>query len=106
MFNPDIHHRKSIRLKDWDYSQEGAYFVTICTLHQLPILGRMESGRIVLSQEGNIVMTCLGKIPHHFSNCTLDTFSIIPNHLHVILVLTENRKGEASEIKESWLIRA
>jgi putative transposase len=95
--------RRSIRFPRYDYAQPGEYFVTICTQNQLPILGRMESGRIILSQEGKIVMKCLDKIPHHFSNCTLDAYAIMPNHIHVIIVLTQNRRGEASAEDSSIL---
>lgn len=85
--------RRSIRLSKYDYAQSGAYFVTICSHNQLPILGRIMDGEIVLSQEGTIVMRCLDKIPDHFTNATLDTYVIMPNHIHMIVVLS---KGKAS----------
>jgi REP element-mobilizing transposase RayT len=95
--------RRSIRLPRYDYAHSGAYFVTICTLNQVPILGNIEVGGMILSQEGKTVKNCLGKIPHHYSNCTLDTVTIMPNHLHVTLVLTADRRGEASAEDSSIL---
>jgi putative transposase len=88
--------RHSIHLHRYDYTQPGAYFVTICTHNQSPILGRILGGEIVLSQEGEIVMKCLDKIPHHFTNSTLDTYIIMPNHIHGIILLFEDRRVEAS----------
>jgi REP element-mobilizing transposase RayT len=87
--------RRSIRLPKYDYAQPRAYFVTICTQNQLPILGRIVDGEIVLSQEANIIMKCLERIPHHFKNSTLDTYTIMPTHIHAIIVL-KDRRGEAS----------
>jgi len=54
-FNPDFHHRRSIRLKDYDYAQHGAYFITICTRNRERLLGSVQDGQIVLNDVGNIV---------------------------------------------------
>ena len=53
-FNPNTHHRRSIRLKDYDYSRTGFYFITICTHSRLPIFGRIDDRRMVLNQNGRI----------------------------------------------------
>ena len=95
--------RRSIRLPTYDYTQPGIYFVTICTQHQVLLLGRIEDGEIVLSHEGNIVRKCLERIPFHFKNSTLDTYTIMPNHVHAIIILTDNRRGEASAKDSGFL---
>ena len=95
--------RHSIRFPKYDYAQPGAYFVTICTHHQLPILGRISEGEIALSQEGIIVKKCLVKIPHHFTSSSLDAYVIMPNHVHAIIILTDNRRGEASAKDSGFL---
>jgi hypothetical protein len=51
-YNPDYHHRRSIRLRDYDYSEEGAYFVTICTVQRQCLLGGVQDGSIQLSDFG------------------------------------------------------
>ena len=54
-YNPAIHHRRSIRLKGYDYSQQGLYFITICTQHRSHIFGKIENGKMVLNEFGEIV---------------------------------------------------
>ena len=85
--------RRSIRLKDYDYSQEGAYFVTICTQKKAAILGRIVAGAVRLNRFGNVVNTCWTKMPHHFPNVEIDTFVIMTNHIHGIIVLIDNCRG-------------
>ncbi len=85
MYDPDIHHRKSIRLKEYDYSQSGMYFVTICT-HKKELY--FEEYPILKS----IVEIEWTDIPNRFSNIELDEFIIMPNHLHGIIVINELEK--------------
>ena len=54
-FDPDIHHRRSIRLKDYDYSQAGAYFLTVCTQNRECLFGEITSGRMMLNEAGKTV---------------------------------------------------
>jgi putative transposase len=78
--------RQSTRLPGYDYSQEGAYFVTICTdKHQL-LFGNVSNGVMLLNPYGEIAQTCWMEITQHFSNVELSAFVIMPNHLHGILV--------------------
>ncbi len=87
-YNPDIHHRKSIRLKDYDYSQAGAYFVTICTKNKECLLGDVVDGKIVLNDIGEFVQQCWLNIPEHFPNGIVDEYIIMPNHIHGIVIIT------------------
>jgi REP element-mobilizing transposase RayT len=101
-FNPEIHHRKSIRLQGYDYSRPGWYFVTICLNDlrcMLAIQKRSACGdlygscRVVpppclrLTEVGKIAHAYWREIPEHFPNAVLDQYAIMPDHIHGILRL-------------------
>ncbi len=90
-FDPQIHHRRSIRLDTYNYAQDGAYFVTICTRNRACVFGDVVSGddfdRVELSVAGRIVEACWREIPDHYPHVVLDGWVIMPNHLHGILFL-------------------
>ena len=79
-FDPKIHHRRSIRLKDFDYSQPGSYFITICT-HRRELL--FESPPVQ-----DMLRSFLEKLPNKFPMVQLDEFVIMPNHIHGIIMIT------------------
>ena len=85
-YNPYIHHRGSIRLKEYDYSQGGAYFITICTHNREWVFGDVEEIEIELSSIGEIAKKFCMEIPNHF-NLELDEFIVMPNHVHGIIIL-------------------
>jgi putative transposase len=87
------HHRRSIRLKEYDYSQPGEYFITICTNNHECIFGNIIHEEMKLSTEGTIAQRCWEEIPKHFSNVQLDEYIIMPNHIHGIIILTEPMVG-------------
>lgn len=80
--------RRSIRLKHYDYSSEGAYFVTICTHRRMSIFGRVEDGDVLLSWIGAIVEEEWLAALVYRPEVSLDEYVIMPNHMHGILVLT------------------
>jgi len=82
--------RRSIRLPQFDYTQPGAYTVTICTRPQAPMLGQIIGGVVRLNDYGKVVEDCWRQIPSHNSMVELDVFAVMPNHLHGILVLRQN----------------
>lgn len=86
-YNPEIFHRRSIRLKEYDYSQSGAYFITISTHHHEPLFGQIGNGIIYLNHAGNIVKKCWMDIPIHFPHSKIDQFVIMPNHVHGIIII-------------------
>lgn len=86
-YNPKIHHRKSIRLKGYDYSQDGLYFVTICCENKVCRFGNIKDGEMYLNEYGKIAYTQWLKLGERFTNCELDVFQIMPNHMHGIIVL-------------------
>ena len=87
IFDPKIHHRRSIRLKGYDYSLAGAYFVTIDTYQHEQLLGEITLGEMKLNASGLIVHHTWVDLPNHYPNIELDTFCIMPNHIHGIIVL-------------------
>ncbi|QKG80619.1 transposase [Tenuifilum thalassicum] len=86
-YKPNIHHRHSIRLRGYDYSQAGAYFITICTQNRTCLFGNVVDGNMVLNDAGMVAQNCWLEIPKHFPNTTLDEFVIMPNHIHGIIVI-------------------
>ncbi len=79
------HHRRSIRLKNYDYSQSGIYFVTICTKNREHIFCSIEKGETKLSEEGIVADKCWMEIPTHFPDVVLHEYVIMPNHIHGII---------------------
>ena len=78
--------RKSPRLKDYDYSESGAYFITICTHQRQYLFGAIQSERMFLSSFGEFAVACWDVIPDHYADVELDGFVIMPNHVHGIIV--------------------
>jgi REP element-mobilizing transposase RayT len=88
-FNQDIHHRRSIRLKGYDYTLPGAYFVTIDTWQREPLFGEVVGGDMQLNRLGRVVLQAWHDLPKHYPNVSLDAFCIMPNHIHGIIVLVD-----------------
>lgn len=91
-YNPQIHHRRSIRLAGYDYTQAGAYFITICTHKRQNLFGDIVNGEMILNEYGKIVATCWQELARHFPHITLGEWVIMPNHVHGIIVIG---RGEA-----------
>ena len=81
------HHRRSIRFPGFDYSSQGAYFITLCTHHHQCIFGQVEQDRVRLNATGQIVESCWNDISKHFAHARLDYSAIMPNHIHGIILL-------------------
>ncbi|MFO0793399.1 MAG: transposase [Candidatus Brocadiaceae bacterium] len=92
-YDPDKHHRRSIRLKGYDYSRAGAYYVTICTQDRKCFLGNVGDEIVELSPIGKIVDGFWLEIPKHFQNVRLDAFVVMPNHIHGIIFIDDNCRG-------------
>ena len=86
-YNPAIHHRRSIRLQDYDYSSAGAYFVTIRSWNRECLFGDVTDESVRLNDFGMVVDGCWRAISMHFPSVELDEFVIMPDHLHGIMVL-------------------
>ncbi len=83
-------YRHSIRLENYDYSQYGAYFITICTYKKKEIFGKIVDGKMILNEYGEIVLKVWNTISEHFENIELDQFVIMPNHIHGIIIINEH----------------
>ena len=91
-YNPDIHHRRSIRLKGYDYAQAGLYFITICTHNRECIFGEIINGEMGLNELGEIAFNEWKKTPEIRPNVELGEYVIMPNHMHGIIRLLD--RGE------------
>ncbi len=97
-YDPRKHHRpfdaaqgrRSIRLPDHDYSQPGAYFITIVTHHRDCLFGNIVNGQMQLSPMGQIAEEHWRAIPQHFPHVGLGAYVVMPNHLHGIIIIHEN----------------
>jgi REP element-mobilizing transposase RayT len=89
-YNPDKHHRRSIRLKGYDYSQPGAYYVTIVVQNRECLFGDVNDGKMKLNTFGQIMEYHWLKIPQHFPFVKLDVYQFMPNHLHGIIIITDH----------------
>lgn len=87
-FNPDLHHRRSIRLQGYDYARSGAYFVTICAWQRECLFGEVVDGVMWLNEAGLTVQQIWVGLPGHFRHVELDQFIVMPNHVHGIILLT------------------
>jgi len=97
------HHRRSIRLQGYNYSQAGAYFITIVTNNRECLFGEIKNGTMILNDTGKIAQQCWLEIPNHFPNAELDEFVIMPNHIHGIIVLNnivgvQNNAGVQNDV--------
>jgi REP element-mobilizing transposase RayT len=94
-YNPAKHHRHSIRLKGYNYSSAGAYFVTAVLQHRMHLFGSVHENGRQLSGVGTIARQCWEEIPLHFPHAALDEFMIMPDHMHgIIFILPDNDKSE------------
>jgi REP element-mobilizing transposase RayT len=83
----DKRHRRSVRLKGYDYSASGAYFVTICTQNRACLFGEVRNGAVALNRAGEIAQSSWNGLPARFSWIGLDAFVVMPNHVHGIILV-------------------
>ncbi len=88
-YDPEKPRRNSIRLKDYDYSQEGAYYVTICVYEKKKMFGEISDETMRLNERGMLVTEIWEALPTRFPHVELDQYIVMPNHIHGILILTE-----------------
>ncbi len=95
----NIHHRKSIRLKGYDYSKAGIYFITICCENRAHRFGKIAinegiaQAQMILNELGQIAYHEWAKLPERFPNIELGEFQIMPNHMHGIIILNDAPVG-------------
>jgi putative transposase len=94
-YNPDIHRRRSLRLRGYDYTGSGAYFVTACAYARECLFGQIAGDELSLSTYGEITLECWLDIPKHCPQVDLDACIAMPNHIHGIMVLVDDTDGSA-----------
>ena len=87
-YQSEIHHRRSIRLKEYDYSQENAYFVTICAQHKQCYFGEIQDGQMFLNHAGLMTLKWYQVLSQKFTNLQCGEFVCMPNHIHFIINIT------------------
>lgn len=92
-YDPHKHHRRSIRLKGYDYSRMGAYFVTIVTQGRECLFGQVVDGEMRLNDAGRMVQAVWDQLPVFYPGVQVDAFIVMPNHIHGIIVLTGHPVG-------------
>ena len=95
-YNPAIHHRRSLRLKGYDYSRAGKYFITICCQDHKFRFGIIQNHTMVLNQFGRIAQNEWYKLPDRFYNLQLGAFQVMPNHIHAIIVLHDHTENDTA----------
>ncbi len=83
---------QSIRAPWWNYADNGAYFLTLCTQHRIHSFGDISNNAMQLSSMGDIAQTYWANIPQYFPYATLDEFIIMPNHLHGIIIINNTKE--------------
>ena len=89
VYDPDKHHRRSLRLRGYEYAQAGAYFVTLCADQRVCLFGDVVDGEMRLSEAGRIVHEEWLRTEAIRSEVELDVFQVMPNHFHGIVIITD-----------------
>lgn len=106
-YDPTIHHRRSVRLRRYDYNQEGAYFITICAKDRKHLFGKIIDKEMYMNKFGEIVYKEWEALPDRWEHIELGAFQIMPNHMHGILVLGDpNTEGlDLTDTKIQWALK-
>src|SRR5437870_8035461 len=87
-----------MRLRDYDYAQAGAYFVTVCTSQRKCLLGDIVNDVMQCNAHGMMVQACWEELPRHYGHVTLDEFVVMPNHIHGIMFIADVGAGSPRHI--------
>lgn len=90
---------ESTRLPGYDYSSNGAYFITICTKNRIHHFGEIEDGNLIETFQAKIAKKCWLDLPNHYPQCVLDEFVIMPNHVHGIIIINNHNEHQISNIE-------
>lgn len=103
-YNPEAHHRQSIRLRDYDYSRAGAYFVTICAWQRECLFGEVVGGEMRLNDAGRVVTEIWDALPQRYQDIEIDVFVAMPNHIHGIIVINDPQGVGAIHVRRVPLL--
>lgn len=95
MYNPKTHHRKSIRLKEYDYANANWYYITMCTYNKEHLFGKVINNKVVLNDLGKIVKEEWLRTKEIRKNIDIDDYVIMPNHFHGIIIIEYNANDNA-----------
>jgi putative transposase len=103
-YDREKHHRRSVRLKGYDYAEAGAYFITICAQDRGCVFGDIADGQVRLGPAGEVVRRCWEELPKKYPTIELDAFELMPNHLHGIVGLfpLEGEGGETPPLQGKY----
>ncbi len=87
-YNPEIHQRRSIRLRGYDYSRAGMYFVTLCTYRKEHLFGEVVEGEMKLNKFGELLALYWNHLTKRYPEVRPDSFVVMPNHIHGVIGLT------------------
>ncbi len=93
--------RKLQRLKDYDYSKSNAYFVTLCTQNRMPLYETITDGILALNPAGLMISDCFQQLSQYGNKIKVDTFIVMPNHLHAILIISHINEDTKQVLKSS-----
>lgn len=96
-YDPRFHHRQTHRLRGYDYTRAGVYFVTLVAQHRECLFGEVRSGKMILNERGAIAAECWMWLGQHHARVELDEWIVMPNHLHGIVVIHDRTSGA-----EAW----
>ena len=91
--NPYIHDRRSIRLQGYDYAETGYYFVTVCAQGRGCLFGQITKGDLCLNENGQVVAESWAWLAKRYEYVNLDEWVLMPNHLHAIVIINDERRG-------------
>ena len=97
-YNPEIHHRRSIRLREYDYSQEGLYFVTVCTYQRQCLFGEIIDGKMNLNDMGRMVEEQYRLLEDKYPSIVCRDYVVMPNHFHCVIQLTSGNTAKLGQI--------
>ena len=97
--HPERPQRRSIRLQEFDYAQQGAYFVTICTQNRMCLFGEIVNGEMRVNDLGRVAQLLWEEIPAHFPQVETDAWVVMPNHVHGILVIAHDVRATHASVR-------
>ena len=96
-YDPKKHHRRSIRLKGYDYASAGLYFITICVQHHTCLYGKIENGIMILNDAGRMVEKWYYELENKYPDKNCDEMMVMPNHFHCIIENVPITDGNPSD---------
>jgi len=105
-YDPDKQHRQSTRLRQYDYSQAGGYFITMCVQDRQTMFGSVVGGEMCLDTNGLLAQSAWTQLTERFPGILLDAFVLMPNHLHGLIFLPEQHTPDNKNPKLGDIARA